>query len=138
MTPEQLKLSISLTIKSLIDSSLTLNFRSHFVVTLYRIFEDYKRTSTDIVEQSSEILEVLTLFCKDLDAMFQILVDELSTIKGEVATLKKGPRVKFMNDAEQKNAEIRDLLISDGGAPFVDLSKEKTYPPDKFDLKKAE
>lgn len=68
----------------------------------------------------------MTHFTKDLDVMFKILVEELSTIKQDVANLKKGSRVRYMNDAEQKNAEIRDLLLSDGGAPFVDLSKEKT------------
>jgi hypothetical protein len=31
-----------------------------------------------------------------------------------------------MNDEKQRNADIKDLLLSDGGAPFVDLSKERT------------
>ena len=42
-----------------------------------------------------------------------------------------------MNDNEQKNTEIRDLLMSDSGVPFVDLSKDKTQPPEAFDLDKA-
>lgn len=70
--------------------------------------------------------------------MFKILVNELNTIKQDVATLKKGSRIRWMNDGEQKVSEIRDLLLCDGGAPFVDLSKDKTYPPEKFDIEKAE
>ncbi len=33
-----------------------------------------------------------------------------------------------MNDCEQKGAEIRELLIADSAAPFVDMSRERTMP----------
>lgn len=138
MTASELRLSFALITKSLLDSSLTLNFRSQFVVTMYRLFDDFKRHNIDGMPEVCEILEILTLFVKNLDLMFAILAKEFATIKTEVANLKKTPRVKFMNEIEQKNADIREILLSDGGAPFVDLSRDKTYPPEVFDLTKTE
>lgn len=43
-----------------------------------------------------------------------------------------------MNDAEQRNAEIRELLLADSGATFVDFSKELTLSPNGFDISKAQ
>lgn len=52
--------------------------------------------------------------------------EEYKTMKGEIAELRKTSRVRLGNDHEQKQCEIRNILIADGGAYFVDLSKEKS------------
>lgn len=54
---------MGLTIKSLLDSSLTLNFRSQFVVTLYRLYEVYKVRNLDTIKELCDIFEILTHFC---------------------------------------------------------------------------
>jgi hypothetical protein len=40
--------------------------------------------------------------------------------------MKANPRIKWMNDLEQKSADIRDLLLADSPANIVDMSKERT------------
>lgn len=90
-------------------------------------FESQKQLEDQTGPSPSDILECLANFCKDLDSTLKTLLNGLITIKSEVAA-KKGGRVKWMNDEEQKNAEIRDLLFTDYGLPFVNLSKERCYP----------
>lgn len=137
MSFSQLKFSISLTIKSILDSSLPLNFRNQFVVILFKLFEDLKKRPETTIHDYGDLFECLSLYCKDLNFILKILIAELSTLKQDLANIKKTNRVKWMNDVEQKNAEIRDLIMADNGVPFVDLSKEKTFPPEKFNLNKA-
>lgn len=94
----------------------------------------------ELLGEFSEIFECLSLFCKDLNTVIRIFIAELATVKDEIAAIKKTSRVRWMNDNEQKNAEIRDILMADSGVSFVDLSRERTQPADggKFDIEKAE
>lgn len=56
----------------------------------------------------------------------KIMSEEYKSMKGEISEMRKTSRIRLMNDLEQKNSEIRNILIADGGAYFVDLSKEKS------------
>ena len=119
--------------KTMLDSTVSLNVRGQFHFNFYNVYQEIKKRGADTVYELYEIFECLTMFFKDLDWQLKILVNEFLTMKTDVSDLKKGPRIKWMNDENQKKADIRDLLLSDGGAPFVDLSKERTQAP-VFDL----
>ena len=61
----------------------------------------------------------------------KIMAEEYKSMKGEIAELRKTSRVRLGNDNEQKACEIRNILIADSGAYFVDMSKEKSVTGDE-------
>ena len=111
---------MNLAIKSILDKSLPLTSRYHIVLNMYRIQEDIKKKGLDTLEELSDIFEGLTLFMQEFDEILRNVTLQFTTIKADVATLKKGSRIRWMNDVEQKTADIKDLLLADGGVPFVD------------------
>ena len=101
-------------------------------MNVYKIYEEYKRKQVDTLPELCDIFEFLALFYKDLDKNFKVLVDELGLIKTDFANIKKAFRIRWMNDVEQKGADIRELLLADSAAPFVDLSKEQPADVDRL------
>lgn len=138
MTPVQTQQIIFFSMQGILDSSLTLNIRGQMLLCLHRAFVDMlKQVDEAITTSPSDILECLATFCKDIDSSLKTLLDGLLSIKADVGA-KKGSRIKWMNDEDQKNAEIRDLLYSDYGLPFVNLSKERCFPADSYDPSRAQ
>lgn len=88
----------------------------------------------DTLQEVCEIFECLTYLVKDLDKTMKILVDEFANIKTEVATLKKNQKMKIGYDEQQKNADIKEILLADSNIPFVDL---KQGGQNEFNLEKA-
>jgi hypothetical protein len=93
-----------------------------------------KNVEEGVSLQNSDTLECLSFLCKSLDSSLRVILKSI----GKTDTSKKQSQIKWMNDIEQRNAESRDLLFTDLGLPFVDLSVEKTMPPEKFDLQGAQ
>ena len=67
MTSEQLRVALNLTMKSILDSTLSLNIRQLLMMSLYKIYEEFKKRQIDGMNELQEILECLTYFAKDLD-----------------------------------------------------------------------
>jgi hypothetical protein len=128
MTIPQLKMAMKVSQRALLDSSLSLALRGTIIVSIYRLYEEYKKKNIDSLPEICDLFECLALFYKDLDKHFKVIVEEFAILKTEFPNLKKTSRIRWMNDCEQKGAEIRDLLLADSAAPFVDLSRERTMP----------
>ncbi len=99
-------------------------------MSIYKIYEEYKKKGMDSIKELSDMFECLALFYRDLDKNYQVLLEELNIIKAEFGNSKRKSKIKWNFDFEQKGADIRDLLIADCHAPFVDISSKKVIKPD--------
>ena len=70
--------------KGILDSTLSLNIRQLLMMSLYKIYEEFKKRQMDGMNELQEILECLAFFAKDLDQTLKIVADEFSTIKADV------------------------------------------------------
>lgn len=126
MTLPQLKLAMSITQASLLDNNMSLTLRSSFIVNVYKLYDEFKKKGLDTIQELYDLLELLTCFYKDLDQNFQVVVNEYAALKADLPKIKSASRTKWMNDMEQKSADIRDLLLADSAAQIVDMSKDRT------------
>ena len=130
MTLEQLRKSVHIICKNLLDPAVTLNMKNSLIFIIYRKHEELMlRTKQENQDLLLEILESLVRFLKDLEYQMRITVQEFSIFKQEVAS-SRSTHTKWMNDYEQKNANYRDLFISD------DYTFAESQP--EFDMKKVE
>jgi len=140
LTNPQLRNAMKVFQRTVLDSTLSLAVRGQVLFSMYRVYEEYKKKDIDTLADICDIFEFFGLFFKILDQNFKVLVDELAIIKTDFAATKKTSRIRWLNDFEQKSAEIRELLLADSAAPFVDLSKDKSMPanPEDVDLTRFE
>jgi len=115
--------------RTLLDSTISLAVRGQFIINMFKIYEDYKKKNVDTLPELCDIFEFFALFFKDLDKNYKVLVEEFALIKTEFTNIKKGSRIRWQNDVEQKGADIRELLLADSAASFVDLSRDRTTKP---------
>ena len=111
--------------RTLLDSTISLAVRGQVIINMFKIYDDYKKKNVDTLADLCDIFEFFALFFKDLDKNYKVLVEEFALIKAESANIKKGSRIRWMNDVEQKGADIRELLLADSAASFVDLSRDR-------------
>ena len=121
-----LRFAIQLTQRQMLDRTISLSLRQLMIINLYRLVDDLKLKRIDTLQDYSDLLENYAQQNKDLEYQMKIMAEEYKSMKGEIAELRKTSRVRLGNDNEQKACEIRNILIADSAAYFVDMSKEKS------------
>jgi hypothetical protein len=116
---------MNVTQAAMLDTNMSLNLRSTFIVNVYKLYEDFKKKNLDTLAELYDLLYLLTCFYSDLDKNFKVLVNEFEALKADLPKIKAISRIKWMNDHEQKSADIRDLLLADSSSQIVDMSKDK-------------
>ena len=121
----QLRTAMKVFQRTLLDSTISLAIRGQVIINMFKIYEDYKKKNIDTLPELCDIFEFFSLLFKDLDKNYKFLVEEFALIKSEFTNIKKSSRIRWLNDVEQKGADIRELLLADSAASFVDLSRDR-------------
>lgn len=116
MSYDQLKKSMQLIIKNILDPTVPINLKNTLIFSLYRLDEDITRAQKSSLVQMEiqmEILESLVLLCKDLKNQFKCMVEEINQMKNDNSQQKSN--IKWMNDRQQKQMSLKELFKLEDG-----------------------
>lgn len=109
MTIEQLKKSLQVIIKNMLDPMVALNIKNTLIYILYRLNEEISANKNlKKIDHQLEIFEILVVLYKEFRFQLRNAVNEINQQKSENGPQKSN--IKWMNDIEQRNLPLKDLF----------------------------